>query len=93
MAFLNGRIYAQVVVLAFMVGGAMLDGLCAALTRYTPRNLYTSLLAALTPVLLIGSYFITAQFWLSGIEWRIHFWGGTSACRYRKVQHRAAYRI
>ena len=76
MAFLNGRIYAQAAVWAFVVGGVLLDGLCAALARYAPRGLQASLLAALTPVLLIGSYFIAAQFWLSGIEWRIHFWGG-----------------
>jgi hypothetical protein len=84
MGFLNSRIYPHQVVLAFVLGGLVLDGMCIALARAstasTPSTPSTptraSIMATLTPVVLLGIYFATIHFWMGGLAWRIHFWAG-----------------
>jgi hypothetical protein len=75
MGFLNDQIYPDKVVYAFVLGGLVLDGLCAALTKTRPQTRAT-VLGALTPVVLLGAYFLASHFLLGGLAWRIHFWGG-----------------
>ena len=75
MGYLNDRIYPSNAVWAFVVGGLVLDGICAALTKARPQ-MRASLMGALTPVVLLGLYFAACHFLLGGLAWRIHFWGG-----------------
>ncbi|NJM42711.1 MAG: hypothetical protein HC853_19235 [Anaerolineae bacterium] len=75
MGFLNGRIYPTIAVWAFVAGGLVLDGVCAALRRAQPAT-RASVMAALTPVVLLGAYFAAIHFLFGGLSWRIHFWLG-----------------
>ena len=75
MGFVNDDAYPQNAVWAFVAGGLVLDVVCAALTRAHSAT-RASVLAALTPVVLLGAYFISVQFLLGGLYWRIHFWMG-----------------
>jgi hypothetical protein len=80
MGFLNSRIYPTQFVLAFVVAGALLDGLCAALQPSQPQPAAWRMFvfAALVPVALLGAYFITLHNTF-GLTWRIHFWLGLIA--------------
>lgn len=75
MGYVNGDSYPQTAVWAFVIGGLVLDVACAALTRVRPST-RASVLAALTPAVLLGAYFVSVHFLLSGLAWRIHFWMG-----------------
>ena len=63
MGFLNGRIYPSNAVWAFVLGGLVLDGICAALTNARPQT-RAAILSAFTPVVLLGAYFIAVHFLL-----------------------------
>ena len=77
MGLLNPYVYPLKWVAAFAIGGAALDALGIALASAAPMA-RRRVLAALTPVCLIGAHFAASQFGpgLSGITWRIHFWLG-----------------
>jgi hypothetical protein len=75
MGFLNGRLYPTNAVWAFVAGGLVLDGICAALRR-AQHSTRASIMAALTPVVLLGAYFAACHLLFGGLAWRIHFWLG-----------------
>ena len=77
MGLLNSYVYPLKWALAFVLGGLVLDSLCAALVKsgaQTKRHV----LAVCTPVFLIGAHFIASQIGVAagGMIWRIHFWMG-----------------
>ena len=75
MAFLNDSFFPQKQVLAFVVAGALLDGLCMLLRPQPDKAWRWRMFAMCVPVALLGAYFVSLLL-LSGISWRIHFWMG-----------------
>ncbi len=75
MGVLNNNFYPQKPVLAFVLAGVILDGLCVGLKPSLQRVWQWRVFAMCVPAVLLGSYFATLSF-MGGIAWRIHFWMG-----------------
>ena len=75
MAFLNSDFFPQKQILAFVVAGALLDGLCMRIRPQPSHEWRWRIFAMLVPLALLGSYFLSLLL-MAGIAWRIHFWMG-----------------
>ena len=78
MGVLNNDFYPRNAVWAFAAGGLILDGLCLALAQ-ARASTRAAVMAGVTPVALLGTYFLAVHFLFGGIAWRIHFWMGILA--------------
>lgn len=77
MGALNSYVYPLKWAVAFALGGLALDLLCAALAKAGP-SMRRQVMAACSPVFLIGAHFYASQIATTsgGMTWRIHFWMG-----------------
>lgn len=75
MGVLNSNFYPQKPVLAFVLAGVILDGLCVALKPSPQRVWHWRAFAMCVPIVLLSAYFATVHL-MGGIAWRIHFWMG-----------------